>query len=177
MGKAGSQHVSCRTANSRQRVFVEVSRLLDPALVHTGIARYGRELLRHLPLVSDDDVWAVVQQPQSGWTKRSEAATSDLLELVQGQLIGVEAHCSFAKALSTFEPLATHDVFHSIHLPLPPATSTGSAGRVLTVHDVLHLRRPDLYNSIGVPPIQRSIDSLLKMTSLCATQARPGPTS
>ena len=105
-------------------------------------------------------MWAVVQQPQSGWTERREAATSDLLELVQGQLIGVEAHGSFAKALSTFEPLATHDVFHSIHLPLPPATSTGSAGRVLTVHDVLHLRRPDLYNSIGVPPIQRSIDSL-----------------
>ncbi len=152
--------MSSRPANSSRRVFVEVSRLLDPALARTGIARYGRELLRHLPLVSGDEVWAVVQEPHSGWPERNEAATSELLELVQGRLIGIEAHCSFADALSTSGPLTTHDIFHSIHLPLPPATSTGSAGRVLTVHDVLHLRRPSLYNSTGVPPIQRSIDSL-----------------
>ena len=158
VGKAGSQHVSSRTANSRQRVFVEVSRLLDPALVHTGIARYGRELLRHLPLVSDDDVWAVVQQPQSGWTNVARQRPPISLSWF-GQLIGVEAHCSFAKALSTFEPLATHDKLHTstcrCHLPRQPALQVGSS-RCTT--SCIFVDR--IFTTRLGAPIQRSIDSL-----------------
>ena len=145
---------------SARRVLIDVSRLIDPRLTQTGIARYGRELLRHLPLVSDDQVWAVVQEPPSKCDVSNGAAISELHALVEGRLISVEAQDSFADALSILGPLSACDVFHSIHLPLPPPRLTCSASRILTVHDVLHLRRPDLYGATGVPPIQRSINSL-----------------
>lgn len=159
-GEAMSKKLSSEPADSARRVFIDVSRLIDPRLVHTGIARYGRELLRHLPLVSNDEVWAVVQEPPLRWKESNNAAAAELLELVEGRLISVEAQGSFTDALCSVGPLSARDVFHSIHLPLPSPQSTGSAARLLTVHDVLHLRRPDLYVGGGTPPIQRSIDSL-----------------
>ena len=147
-------------AASTGRIFVDVSRLIDHRAVHTGIARYGRELIRHLPSASSREVWAVVQEPDPGWDMACVIPTIELLELIDGRLITLRAGDSIAGALKTVPPMTDRDVYHSIHLPLPPPDATGAAVRLLTVHDVLHLRRPDLYPRAGTPTIRRSIDSL-----------------
>jgi glycosyltransferase involved in cell wall biosynthesis len=149
-----------RSKQPNHRVFIEVSRLVDDRLTHTGIARYGRELLRHLALMDNDEVWGVVTDSALGPRERNDELASELLDLLEGRLITLGHGASIAEALSASAPLTAKDVYHSIHLPLPPPEFTGAAGRVLTVHDVLHLRRPDLYVPAGPPAIRSSIDSL-----------------
>ena len=92
--------------------------------------------------------------------KNNDEMASEVLELVEGRLISVGAQGSLADALYSFGSLSVHDVFHSIHLPLPSPRSTGSASRILTVHDVLHLRRPDLYENSGNHQSSDRSDSL-----------------
>jgi len=52
-------------------------------------------------------------------------------------------------------------VFFSPHGPLPPRKSLPEgAARVITVHDVLHLKFPEFYSAEGPPFIQKIIDSI-----------------
>lgn len=51
------------------------------------------------------------------------------------------------------------DIYHSPVNALPPPEWTGNAARVLTVHDCLHLKFPELF-PWGTPPIRKALDSL-----------------
>lgn len=145
---------------STRRLFLDVTRVIDGRLVHTGISRYGRELIKHLSCASEDEVWAFVKRTPVELKTVCPDTVIEILDLVQGRMIIEDAISSPTSALTAIKPLSVSDVVHSIHLPLPSAKTTGPAARVLTVHDVMHLRRPDLYEALGTPPIKQSIDSL-----------------
>ncbi len=51
------------------------------------------------------------------------------------------------------------DIYHSPFNALPPPEWTGNAARVLTVHDCLHLKYPELF-PLGTPPIRKALDSV-----------------
>ncbi len=51
------------------------------------------------------------------------------------------------------------DIYHSPINPLPPVQWTGKAMRVLTVHDVFHLKFPELFRR-GIPPVRKALDSI-----------------
>ena len=51
------------------------------------------------------------------------------------------------------------DVYHSPVNSLPPTHETGQAVRVLTVHDCLHLKFPELF-PWGTPPIRKALNSV-----------------
>lgn len=142
------------------RIFLDVTRLIDHHLTHTGIARYGRELIRHLSCATEDEVWAVARHPILGPETVDRDAVVELSELVKGRLIIKNSTSSDTFSVGSIRPLSDDDVVHSIHLPLPSPEKTGPAARVLTVHDVMHLRQPTLYEAPGIPPVKLSIDSL-----------------
>lgn len=50
-------------------------------------------------------------------------------------------------------------IYHSPVNPLPPVQWTGNALRVLTFHDCLHLKFPDMF-PWGTPPIRKALDSV-----------------
>ena len=51
------------------------------------------------------------------------------------------------------------DIYHSPINALPPPAWTGTAVRVLSVMDVLHLKRPELFRR-GTPPIRKTLQSV-----------------
>ena len=73
-----------------RRVFVDASRLMNPRLAHSGIARYGRETLRHLTRRGNAEIWAVVTKPgNTGWLETAETTeTAALAETATGRRPG-----------------------------------------------------------------------------------------
>ena len=51
------------------------------------------------------------------------------------------------------------DIYHSPVGPLPPVDWTGNAVRILTVHDCLNLKFPELF-PWGTPPIRKTLNSV-----------------
>ena len=141
------------------RVLIDVTRLVDPNSVHSGIARYGREILSRLPALVEGELWAVVREPDRGWSTQNVELFEQLRRSVGGRLIALKSHQRFDAVTSTLGELTSADIVHSIHLPLPPVAETASARRLITIHDVLHLVRPEL-NPGGTPTIARVLESI-----------------
>ncbi len=142
-----------------QRVVLEVSRLVEPAARHSGIARYGRELVDHLAEHTDLEIWAAVKEPPTGWSRLAGPLFERLHERLGHRVAPYRASPAGA-LLRRLGGLSARDVFHSIHTPLPGRRATGEAARAVTVHDVLHLRHPHLYDGPSPPTISRVLDSI-----------------
>ena len=142
------------------RVLIDVTRLVDPLLVNSGIARYGREMVRRLPTLIDGDLWAIVREPGSGWSTPNIKLFDQLRRSVNGRVIALRNNERVDAVTSVLGELTRNDVYHSIHLPLPSRDQTGAARRIVTVHDVLHLIRPELNPGITsmIASVLESID-------------------
>ena len=145
---------------SKGRVFLDVTRLVEPGSATTGIARYGRETLRQLMSEQTSDVWAVVRKTGLGSSMASLRLHQELDYLCSGRVIYLPDWQAFTEAVQHLGPLTEHDIIHSIHLPLPPRNQTGPAKRMITVHDVLHVKNPEFNPGEGTPFISRVLESI-----------------
>lgn len=101
------------------------------------------------------------------WRKRNALpGTLQVLKLVSCIPRGRRILNPLERAIghSVYEPLLfasrmQWDVYHSPVNSLPPTYETGKAVRILTVHDCLHLKFPDLF-PWGTPPIRKALDSV-----------------
>lgn len=142
------------------RLFLDVSRLVDPASTTSGIARYGRELVARLPEAVSGEVWAVVREPGRRWSMANRQLFDELYCALDGRVVPVSHPASLRARNATIGELRAGDVFHSIHLPLPPPAETGGARRIITIHDALHLMRPELHPAAGPPTIAKVLDAI-----------------
>lgn len=144
----------------RRRLVLELSRLSDPEGVHSGIARYGREVLHGVlqHAAEDFEIWVVVDPP--AWANSSDVATllAPIRSRVDGRLIDYRHDPSAARELGA--TLSERDVFHSIHRALPNRSITGGAQRILTVHDVLHVKHPHFHAGGGPPAVVAALASV-----------------
>jgi glycosyltransferase involved in cell wall biosynthesis len=145
----------------RPRLLLDVSRLTNHSGRHSGIARYCRELVARV----DDgsfETWAVVREQPSQWPRPAADLFFDLRRWFSGRVISLPVGDQGESIEARLGELGPEDVYHSTHLPLIDRRFLGTAHRVLTVHDVLHLKRPDLYDGPEPPTIQRVLDSLVE---------------
>lgn len=106
------------------------------------------------------------------WSRsRPGGSLFTLLDRLQGYLdwsrilAGGVRRCQQRLLESSYQPSAQcslrTDVFHSPVNPLPPVHRTPSSRRVLTVHDCIYLKRPDLYPlTSGTPTIRLALNRL-----------------
>jgi len=141
-------------------VFVDVTRLVNPRGQHSGIASFCRALLAGLLDRDDYEAWAVVRRPSGGWTEEAQSLRRELREVSDGRLANLAARSIQSDSDGGEVSLGPMDLFHSTHLPLPIREITGEASRLITVHDVLHLKYPELYPGSGIPTIRRALDSI-----------------
>lgn len=152
-------HPVLRTRPTRGRLFLDASRLADPDSVNSGIARYGREILGRLEARADHEVWAVVREQSRRFSLGSAPLLRDLMTVTKGKVLTV-ALGSPLGSVAELNELGPNDIYHSIHLPLPAKTETGPARRIVTVHDLLHLKHPEFHPGNSSPTIKRVIDSI-----------------
>ncbi len=151
-----------RLLSERPRLILDVSRLADPRGRHTGIGRYCDEILDRVVAESPAEVWALVREPGRGWPLHAIDLHFDLRRRVSNRLLSVKSGAKERVLERVLGPLMSRDVFHSTHLGLPHRSLLGRANRVITIHDVLHLKYPKLYDGPKPPTIQRILDTLDK---------------
>lgn len=149
---AGSDH--------RPKLVLDVSRLVDMRLQKSGIARYQREILTRLTAKSRFETWAVVHETSTGWPKGSLPLFEWLHSVVDNRVIPMASSPDGSTLMQRIGELRPTDVFHSLHHPLPQRAITGEAQRVLTIHDVLHVKFPKLYEGSRPAMIEKVLDSI-----------------
>ncbi len=145
---------------ARPRLIIDVSRMVDPKGRHTGIGRYCDEILDHVVADGSLEVWALVREPARGWPAAAQNLHFDLRRRVSDQVLTVKSGAKENVIERTLGPLRSTDVFHSTHLGLPTRKLLGAAARIVTIHDVLHLKYPKLYDGPQPPTIKRILDTL-----------------
>lgn len=151
---------SARLGRSRRRVVLVADRLVDPNAQASGIARYGWELVSGLEAEDRVDLRVLLREPSVGWHRGTGPLFQRLRRMLGSRLVTVSKSEREDVVLEGVGTLGPGDVVHSIHLPLPSHRVTGDALRVLTVHDVLHLARPDFHAADGPPTIERIVQSI-----------------
>lgn len=144
----------------RPRVVLAADRVVQPHAQSSGIARYGWELVEGLEREDNWELYVLVQEPDVGWYQTAAPLFQKLRSVVGDRLITVSKTQHQDSILDRLEEFSARDVVHSIHLPLPPPRVTGTAARVLTVHDVLHLVRPELHVGKRRPTIDLIVQSI-----------------
>lgn len=103
---------------------------------------------------------------QSWQQRRASASANRALHLLDGIPRGRRLSEPVVRTLDRlvyercpFPNASSWDVYHSPINPLPPAQWTGSALRVLSVMDVIHLTRPEWFRG-GIPPVRHALDSV-----------------
>lgn len=120
-----------RPYEGRVRVFFDVRRLTKAHLYHSGISRFARSLLDQLISMPDLEVIPVLDGPGRNALNFAGRPPIPIEEVARS--VGRELNAIY---LSPYDPL-------------PPPDFTGAIPRVVVIHDVLHLTRPDLYSSEG----------------------------
>lgn len=143
----------------RLRVFLDVSRLVDYRSEHSGISRLGREILSALNKRNDSEPWAVLAEPGGGWPMHAAPLFVDVLKRCDGRIV-TTTEGRFRSSIPADVELTNDDFYLSTHPALPPAAETGPARRVVIVHDVLHVMRPELFPGTGNPTVLRILDSI-----------------
>ena len=149
-----------RPASTRHRVIIDVTRLANPRGRHSGIGRYCDEILDSVVQDADAEVWALVREPARGWPASAIDLHFELRRRVAGRVLSIKNGATERTIERTLGPLGPQDVFHSTHLGLPDQSLLGEAARVVTIHDVLHVKYPDLYNGPRPPTIKRILDTI-----------------
>ena len=157
-GAGRTTRVSVR--GSRPRVVLAADRLVQPHVQSSGIARYGWEMVDGLEADGSRELFVLVEEPDRGWQRGSAPLFDRLGRLLGDRLITRRLAQPRDSILERLGPFTSRDVMHSIHLPLPPPSITGPAARVLTIHDVLHLTRPELHVGSRRPTIEHIIKSI-----------------
>ncbi len=132
-------------ADARLTVAFDIDRLLNDELHHSGISRYARAVIREM---TARGAMRVIPFTQFGLDPDLPENT----EIVQlfGSNCPPEAFEAVTEAnAEAWRAAYTPDLYHSPHGPLPPRALLGGAVRILTVHDVLHLKFPSLYPHLG----------------------------
>ncbi len=145
---------------TKGRVVIDVSRIVDPSGIHSGIGRYCQEILDHVLTDGASEVWALVREPARGWPASAQDLHFDLHRRLNGRVLTVKHGMDEQVVERTLGKLGPRDVFHSTHLGLPDQRLLGEASRIITIHDVLHLKYPDLYDGPQPPTIKRILDTL-----------------
>jgi glycosyltransferase involved in cell wall biosynthesis len=149
-----------RDTSAPRRVVLDVTRLADPRTHHSGITRYGRELLRHYRERDDLEVWALLKATGRPWSHmvgmmldEVHQATSDrVIHVLGGDVAGaIRRECG---------RLTRRDVYHSIQHPLPRQRLPGEPTRIVTIHDVLHAKYPEFHMVDAPPTIMKVLDSI-----------------
>ena len=148
------------TVPTKPRVIIDVSRMVDPRGIHTGIGRYCQEILDHVVAESPAEVWALVREPARGWPISAQYLYFDLRHRVDDRVLTIKHGMNEHVIERILGDLERRDVFHSTHLGLPNRELLGKASRIITIHDVLHIKYPDLYNGPQPPTIKRILDTL-----------------
>ncbi|MEL7473939.1 MAG: glycosyltransferase family 1 protein [Planctomycetota bacterium] len=139
------------------RVGLDVNRLTDRATRHSGISRYTRELAVELTGVAGVEVVPIVSSKRHQHGVDREDARADIIEQI-------DLEPRFGTRLEHFDPHGAlpWDVYHTPVGPLPGLELTGDCPRLITVHDCLHLKFPELHpNPTVVPAIRKALDSIL----------------
>ena len=147
-------------ARTKPLVALDVSRIIDPSVFHSGIAVYQRAIVERLSHFRDEfDAYALIRLRD-----RILPETAPLFEAVfsalEGRVIIGTGRKPAARLAEVLGPLTSQDIYHSLHLPLPDPSFTADAVRVLTVHDVLHVRFPELNPSLHAPAIAKILESI-----------------
>lgn len=123
------------TANtSRIHVLLDVSRLANTRLTHTGISRYTRQLIDGLRSAPDVDLDLVLSRP-SELTKGEFAGDSSLFSDYLGQ------------AVSEIDDVKAkfNSVYLSPYEPIPDGIRGKGLPAAVFIHDVLHVSHGHLY--------------------------------
>ena len=136
-------------------VLFDVSRLANTRLKHSGISRYAREMLHGLSNVRDVRVQPVLLKPtdlNKGDFRDDLAGFSDYLGMPvvlpdQVRLLGIK----------------TKTVLFSPYGPLEHLPNMQPTVRFVTIHDILHISRSDLYLADNA---RNHIDSVLQSLSV-----------
>ena len=143
----------------RMRVFLDVSRLVDHRTIHSGISRFGRDLLSSLNNRDDSEPWAVLAEPDVGWPMQAAPLFVEVLKRCDGRIVTTTVG-GFRSSVPADVELTDDDIYLSTHPALPPADETGPIRRAIVVHDVLHMMRPELFAGTGTPTVVGVIDSI-----------------
>lgn len=127
--------------NSEKPIVVfSATRLLNYKLRHSGVSRYARMVAAGLSI--DTRVTPVfVYKPQKNDYGMSAYYFQQITEGM-----GIKLY-KYDDALRELEATGRPYLFHSPIEPLPDTTDHPHMIKVITVHDIFHLTRPDLYTS------------------------------
>ncbi len=126
---------------AKPKVLLEVNRLFAPGLVNSGITRYNRSLAHGLAQSLDVEVaFAVTAQPKLAPEEFTQLRGQVEEQLGQPAIFLVRDDVS--EYVRSLNALGEYDIFHSTHGPLPPAKLPVARRRVITVHDVVHIKHP-----------------------------------
>jgi len=149
-----------RDASAPRRVILDVTRLADPRTRHSGITRYGRELLDHYRERDDLEVWALFKATGRPWSHMVGAMLDEVHQATADRVIHVQGGDVAGAIRRECGPLTPRDVYHSIQHPLPRQRLPGKPTQILTIHDVLHAKYPEFHVVDGPPTIMKVLDSI-----------------
>lgn len=147
---------------NKPRLLLEVNRLFVPQLANSGIARYNRELANRLRNSDELDVGFVITVLPRQITRKIEKQRRIKLEEELGQQV-VFLHRNDADAQAQLNQNGKFDLFHSTHGPFPAVGADIARNRLITIHDVVHIKHPQYSpKPWGIPHIKSIIDSIDK---------------
>ncbi len=153
----------------RRLVVFDANRLAEEHIRHSGISRYAREMLRRLASRPDLELDAVV-------TRSRRSGANDVAHRIRADTGVTPRYASGSEPLFRVSGTGNGDprIYHTPCGPLPPVQLTGDAVRIVTIHDCLHIKYPELYPLPGhVPAIERTLDSIdvLRDFVICDSEA------
>lgn len=132
----------------------DVSRFADAKIrgwYYTGITRYTENIYFYL-------------QRFAPWIKVKPVLFHNIEHNLYSGAVINEVQQLIKKEITILGREENHDctrwnIYHSAVNPLPARNHTGTAVRVLTIHDCLHLKYPEMYPK-GEPPIRKALESI-----------------
>lgn len=135
-------------------VVFDVSRLLIGRLQHSGISRYTAEIARRIG--SDERLHVTyAYRPQKNAYGMSAYRFEEVRRQLRADMIPMQ------DALERLDSSSRPYLFHSPLYPLPSKTAHPRMTRLITVHDIFHLTRPEFYDAGNTltKEVVRSIDN------------------
>ncbi|WP_170188930.1 tetratricopeptide repeat protein [Geitlerinema sp. P-1104] len=140
-------------------VAFDINRLLKKEIYHSGISRYTRMLLSFMEQSDDIDLCKVITQKITGNFPVQEF--KQFKKMYGNDILLINETNKLADKDSVGYPLTSWDIFHTPIGPLPNPIFTKDAIRIVTVHDCLHIKYPELFPRPGIKPaIQHTLESI-----------------